>query len=374
MRYLYRYPGAFRQLPDGRLMLPRKSVTGLAALRAASGREFFAAADIEPTDAIASDWAVLDEYPWLHAITWAPGGERAALVARSSEIALIMAVHRPHNEWLLDLGVPVSLGSENPLVNRMAILAASDLTPMALWRARLGLLRREPIYRRMARAAAGVECNGPAAVRAYGHLAKRVFEYNDSRITDADLVAARAFVPDADRRLHVAFSGRWVAIKGVDYVVRAALLARERRLPIRFSMLGSGELEARLRAEAGDVVEFVGHLDFEREWKPFVREQVDVMLLPHVQGDPAGTYFEALGCGVPLVGFHNPSLTPLVDAGLGWAVRRGDTAALVDVLESLVARRDVLAQRRASAIAYMVDRTTEKTTTRRVAYLGEVGR
>ncbi|BAV87395.1 hypothetical protein RA11412_1096 [Rothia aeria] len=41
----------------------------------------------------------------------------------------------------------------------------------------------------------------------------------------------------------------------------------------------------------------LGFIKFDPEWKKYVRDYVDIMLLPHRQGDPSCTYFESLGMG-----------------------------------------------------------------------------
>ena len=70
-------------------------------------------------------------------------------------------------------------------------------------------------------------------------------------------------------------------------------------------MLGSGPDLGRLKEVAGPSVTWWGEVAFEPDWVRLVSTSVDLMVLPHTQGDPSGTYLEAAGLGVPVVGFGN---------------------------------------------------------------------
>lgn len=62
-------------------------------------------------------------------------------------------------------------------------------------RAAAGLLRRERVYRVMVRDALSIQCNGPAAMRAYGPLACDPLGFMDHRITESDVRANDTLPP-----------------------------------------------------------------------------------------------------------------------------------------------------------------------------------
>lgn len=208
-------------------------------------------------------------------------------------------------------------------------------------RAAAGLLRRERVYRVMVRDALSIQCNGPAAMRAYGPLACDPLGFMDHRITESDVRANDTLPPwDGIRPLRLGFSGRWTAIKGPEYAVRAMEVLRDHLPGVTLTMFGGGDLDAHLRGIAGPDVRFAGFCDFETEWKPLVRETVDLMLLPHIQGDPSCTYYESLSSGAPVIGFPQATLSPLVrDNGVGVVARRRDARSLAEAV--LAAASDV---------------------------------
>lgn len=228
---------------------------------------------------------------------------------------VISALHRPEFEYLNALGRTVYV-SEVPRRVRTDIQLVTARSPLDRFRIRLGQTRREISFRRMARESAGLQCNGWAAWNAYAGLNARPMRFREHRIPAEELERAKNRpLWDGTRPLRVAFSGRISAIKGPGNVIEVA-----RRLPhVEFEMIGDGELRERLELEAPDNVRFLGRIPFD-DWMPYVRQNVDVALLPHPQGDPSGTYHEMLGCGVPVVGLSNETWKYLAQhEELGWA-------------------------------------------------------
>lgn len=255
-----------------------------------------------------------------------PAPSAAAVRALAPDV--VLALHRPEFAWLTEVA-PTVFTAE---FDRRIRLEQQHLTAEgAIDRARiaLGQLRRERVYRDVARKAAGLQCNGYAAWDAYAALNQRPLLFRDHRIRRADLAAAKERPTwRGERPLRVAFSGRLTAVKGPGTVLEVARLLPE----VEFLLLGDGELREDLQLEAPSNVRFEGFLDFEA-WKSRMREEVDLALLPHPQGDPSGTYYEALGCGVPVVGAQNATWPRLAAEGLGWAER--DAKALADRIRSV---------------------------------------
>ena len=129
-------------------------------------------------------------------------------------------------------------------------------------------------------------------------------------------------------------------------------------------------MEQSLRASAGENVQFRGFQRFRSEWLPTVRDEIDLMVMPHVQGDPSCTYFEALGSGAPVLGFENETLTPLVrDHAVGWAVRQGDVDGLLNELTAIIQDPPRLAGARQRGLDLVTENSFELTTQRRMDHI-----
>ncbi|MGN8026993.1 glycosyltransferase [Microbacterium sp. 22242] len=300
--------------------------------------------------------AALPAAPGVEVVTAAP---TTADGLRALGPDVLLALHRPEFGWLTEVAPTVFTAefSRRIRVEQQMVAARGTLDRA---RIALGQRRRERAYRDMARRAAGLQCNGPGAWDAYARLNARPLRIRDHRIRREDLtLAGRRATWRGDRPLRVAFSGRLTAVKGPRTVVEVATMLPD----IEFVVLGGGELRDPLERAAPDNVRFAGFLPFE-EWKAFVRDGVDLALLPYPQGDPSGTYYEFAGCGVPVVGLANSTWRRIAaEDGLGWAERDG--AGLAARIRSL--RPDDLDAVRAHALGGF--EAFEDVAARRVSHL-----
>lgn len=299
-----------------------------------------------------------------------PNFPEAVISARPD---IILALHRFHPcyESILDSGIPVAFTSEQDLRMRFDIQLLTERSFLGRARVAAGIVRREGALRRLARAAAGLQCNGFAAWNSYARYNENAILFHDHRMTTADLHSANDSLPwDGRRALRLGFSGRLIDIKGPRYFIELAGRLSCTDPAIRLHVIGTGELEHDLKASAGPNVVFHGFLDFESQWKEFVRNNIDIMVLPHMQGDPSCTYFEAMGCGVPILGFHNQMLTPLVrQHSIGWAVQQKDVAALVRVIEEILEEPNQWAIARDNALSFMRENDFDTVSRRRMVHL-----
>lgn len=274
---------------------------------------------------------------------------------------VVGALHRSDAALLLDLGVPVVLTTEFTRAIRTDQQLITSTSPLDRVRVRLGQLRNERTYRQSAQRAAGLQCNGPAAWNAYAGLNRRPIAFHDHRIRRSDIEATKVVKPwDGSGPLRIAFSGRLTAVKGPQHVLSVARELAQIGAPVRVSFLGDGDMRTALEREAPGNVEFLGSVDFDETWKDYVRNDVDLMVLPHPQGDPSCTYFEALGSGAPVLGFQNTTFGPLaVREGVGWAVPVGDTGSLTRKVLDILDHPDQLEEARAAGIAFMEERPYE---------------
>ncbi len=152
----------------------------------------------------------------------------------------------------------------------------------------------------------------------------------------------------------VGFAGRLVAKKGVDVLLRAIALLRERVPEARLIVAGDGPerigLE-RLAAELGirDAVDFLGHLEQERAERALGAAWVQAV--PSRWEEPFGLVAaEAMMRGTAVVASERGGPTEQVVHGeTGCLVAAGDARALASALERVVRDRDLAEKMGASA-------------------------
>lgn len=244
--------------------------------------------------------------------------------------------------------------------------------------------RRERIRRAAFRACDAIQANGLPAHQTYGrHAASHL--YFDTRtgqeaLISGDQLEARLATLDARRPLRLAFSGRLIAMKGADHLTRVAARLRDRGVDCRWTVYGSGELEASMRAEVSAlgldaIFEMPGAVDFGTRLIPQIKAGIDLYVMLHRQSDPSCTYLETLSCGIPIVGYGNRAFAGILDlADVGTAVAIDDIDAVVDAIARLDADRQLLAAQSRTAAAFSRGHGFEDTFRRRVDHLLQVAR
>ena len=371
MRLCYVSPGPLVELPDIGLALDAKSASGLQAMAARWPGELVVISG-STRKPVASDLDLTPIASLGDSIDVRVSGDVAKQVSKIGA-SVILALGRLDNAPLLSLEPPVVFTAETTRSIRTDIALATG-SRSVLRRARIiaGAARRERCLRAMYSSAAGLQCNGFAAFAQYSHLTRSVF-FHDHRVTTDDInqTARSPRVPKGDR-FTAAFSGRMTPIKGAEHALRA--LNELRALDtVDLIMIGDGEQRPQLEALASSAIRFTGALDYRPHWLDLMRREVDLLLLPHLQGDPSCTYFEALGSGVPVIGYDNETLTPLLNTiPAGEAVQKGDWAALAALAAKCVTNPAPLRRWSDAGLEYMRQHSFEQTITRRVDHLLEV--
>ena len=336
---------------DGALGVPNKTAIGLRAF-ADRWQGPVAITSLEPPRDVTQDppgneWVS----PAADGGFTAIGNMTAADIDALRPALIHGSVNTPGIDDVLALGIPVVLGDDySPSVRRhISMLGATSIADKT--RIALGAERARRRFDRLARGAAGFHANGYASFQHYRRVHPSALVYFDHRITRADLDGARPrSVPDS-RPLHLAYSGRLIPMKGVQYLPLLAEELHRRAMNVKISVAGTGPLTDSL--DASGRLSLLGHLDFDTEWKNFATS-VDIMLFPHIQGDSSSTYYEAMGMGVPVLGFANDTLSPLLrHGGGGWEVRQGDVRAMADLVETISRDGDLLRARSSQALRYM---------------------
>lgn len=284
--------------------------------------------------------------------------------------SVVLAYPKPLTGRLLAAGLRVVLIAENPLAERARYEWVERRSTASMPRILAGAIRHERRIRRMVRQSAGIQCNGFASWEAYRNLSALPLLFFDTRVRRATVQQPPCPTSSPEGPLRLAFSGLFWRHKGPEYAVRLARALTERGVPVTLELFGRGPLEHELRSMAGPETRFSGELPFDPDWLDHVRSQVDLMVLPHVQGDPSGTYLEAAGVGVPTLGFDNAALDGLVrTAGLGWTVPLRDEDALLQRAVSLSQDRAEIDRAGAAGQRFVRKHTFEDEFERRTDHL-----
>lgn len=288
--------------------------------------------------------------------------------------AVTLAMHLPDHRAMMELEPRRLVWLTEFSIGERIRIGGLKLGPMGRMRVELGWRTKAAALRRMIAESGGMQANGYPAWDAYAASSPNPLLYFDHRVAQSEVGRPAGFRREGPLRL--AFSGRQTKAKGVIDAVEAAVAAHRAGVDLTLEVFGEGEQERAARSVAaplGERVHFRGLVPFDAEWVPFVREQVDLMLLPHVQGDPAGTYLEAAALGVPTLGYDNSALSALVSRhGLGWTVAMHDRAALAERIGELARTRDLIAGAGASGIDFVREHSFEREFAARVAHLREV--
>ncbi len=305
---------------------------------------------------------------------------RQALSSMTAAVAGIGYRATHLSRWGQELGVPVVYGSEYSLRTRLQIVHAETSNPIKRLRRTIWERNLERRQQAAIRIAAGVQCNGTPTYDAYRRINDHAMLFFDGRLGDEMLVGedkqdARHARLTSEEPLRLAWSGRINRMKGAHHIPKIAQEIRKTGVPFTFDVFGDGVLLDDLRAETAamgldDILTFHGFVDYYKELTPFMQREVDIWVCPHVQGDPAGAYMEALGNGTPILGFDNEALNGLlarVDAGC--IVPIGDATALAQEVALAHRNRDRIKSWSDTGRSYAAEHTFEKSFARRMEHI-----
>jgi glycosyltransferase involved in cell wall biosynthesis len=293
----------------------------------------------------------------------------AAGVALPSEIARLRAqLARQTLVYGGDMGVadicrtlrvPCVLIVEHDLTTKIAVTALEA-------RGRLRRLVRSArcTWRHLAadiprmRAAQSVHCNGfPAYDNARRYNANCLL-YLDSRMSRQMLLAPdqlrERLSQQQHRPLRLLYSGRYEALKGALDVLRVAQGCLERDLAIELHCYGQGTLRASMQRLAArwpgrlHVHDAIAYPELVQVSRSF-----DLFVCCHVQNDPSCTYLEAMGAGLPIVGYANGMWRELCRSSrAGLCSPLGSPGGVAESIATLCRDRALLADLSQRALAF----------------------
>lgn len=334
---------------DGTVSISRKFITGVVEHQKEWPGEVVVVMEPATHDGTNLDYIRLnrDDLPFELVVLPLrdPGIEN---VLRGASMVLMMLYHLHFHlaNVCRRLDVPFIYTSEYTLKTRLQIIGAEKLMPLKRL-LKMGLEHyREHKARLAVRLASGIQSNGLPTYSAYSPLNQNTMLFFDTRIA-AGMVADQAAlqIRFEERRkggtLRLAFSGRLIRMKGADHLIEAADALKRAGRNFTMVICGDGELRESMQRDVvarglAAHVEFKGVMDFETELVPFIRDNIDIFVCCHRQGDPSCTYLETMSCGVPIAGYANEAFAGLqARSGSGWVTPINDPQALAARLCSL---------------------------------------
>jgi colanic acid/amylovoran biosynthesis glycosyltransferase len=279
-------------------------------------------------------------------------------------------------------GIPWVFFSECSVRTRKQMIALKTNNRLRRWRRWLWEESHEQTFRAAVSAVHGIQCNGTPTFGDYRSLNRNTMLYFDGRVT-AGMLPSESEVEKrlscgSGKPLRLMFSGRLIEIKGADHLLDVALELRHLGVPFELSISGDGTLTSSLQRgisehDLGDCTKLTGVLDFKTHLVPFLKENVDLFVCCHRQGDPSCTYLETMSCGVPIVGYANEAFVGILDRSrAGWAVQMDRPKLLARKIAELSTDRESLRVASVRALEFGRQHTFEKTFEARARHLEKV--
>jgi peptidoglycan/xylan/chitin deacetylase (PgdA/CDA1 family)/glycosyltransferase involved in cell wall biosynthesis len=130
--------------------------------------------------------------------------------------------------------------------------------------------------------------------------------------------------------------GRMVPVKGMETLLGAAAILKQRTVDYRLLLVGSGPLETALRHQCRgqcleERVKFVGPMlhDDLPDWY----RAADVTVLPSLSEGVPNVLLESIACGTPFVASHVGGIAEIASPDVDRLVPPGDPLALADAIE-----------------------------------------
>jgi len=278
------------------------------------------------------------------------------------------------------VATPLVYVAEYALKTRLQIAWSSASNAAVAIRRHCWELGQERQHREAIGLATGVQCNGHPTYEAYRGISPNAFLFFDTRTMEEMLIREEELetrLAELSRGgpLRLMFSGRLIAIKGGDHLIRVASELRRLGTAFEMTICGGGSQEPQMKAEVarlglGQHVKFAGVLDFKTDLTPRAKRLADLFVCCHRSGDPSCTYLETMSCGVPVVGYENEAFRGLVqESGAGWATAMDRPVQLAEKIAELARDRRAVVDASRRALAFARLWTFEETFKSRIEHL-----
>jgi glycosyltransferase involved in cell wall biosynthesis len=280
-------------------------------------------------------------------------------------------------------GVPCIYVSEYTLKTRKQIIAVNTKNPLLLLRRNLWEQSQEQKQREAIQLAEGLQCNGTPTYEVYRTINPDPMLFYDTRISEDMLpthkeLEKRTCSLDENKPLRLVFSGRLNKMKGADHLLLVAQELKRLEVPFELHISGAGVLEKMMHEKISreglhDCVKMMGLPDFKANFFPFVKENIDMFICCHRQGDPSCTYIETMSCGVPIVGYANEAFTGMVEySKAGWVVPMDKPKLLAKKVAELNNNREEIKQMSFNSLNFAKLHTFENTFAARIEHMKRI--
>ncbi len=269
--------------------------------------------------------------------------------------------------------------SEYSLETRKQIVLCRTQNPLKIIKQSLRETYHESLFRHAVALADGVQCNGKPTYNNYHTLSRNALLFFDTRVKE-DMLATQQTILERGigDPIRLTFSGRLIQMKGADHLVDVAKHLSQLGVKFEMTICGGGVLEKAINREIKsckltNYVKMKGVLDFESELVPFVKNQTDLFVCCHRQGDPSCTYLETMSCGVPIVGYDNEAFRGIVlESKCGWFTPINRPDVLAGQIAHLARNHEEIRHHAVASLEFACRHTFEKTFERRVDHLKEI--
>ena len=280
-------------------------------------------------------------------------------------------------------GVPCIYVSEYSLKTRKQIVNVSTNNLLVRLRRIIWTYGQEMNQLKAIAMADGLQCNGTPTYEEYKNINRNPLFFFDTRIS-ADMLATEADIEmrtknrSQDAPLRLVFSGRLIKMKGADHLLEVAKELKKLKVKFEMFISGSGDLEKTMHKQIAsnqlnDCVKMLGVPDFKTEFFPFVKQNIDLFVCCHRQGDPSCTYIETMSCGVPIVGYANEAFEGIARMSeTGWLVPMNQPKQMAQKIAELSQNREAITSMSLKSLNFAQQNTFEKTFKARVEHMQQV--
>ena len=279
--------------------------------------------------------------------------------------------------------IPCIYITEYSLATRKQIINANLKNPLLRLRKQFWENNQERQRIKAIQIAEGVQCNGTPTYESYHKINPKPLLYFDTRITD-DLLATdqtietRYFNSKDQSKIRLLFSGRLIKMKGADHLLIVAQKLKDLGLNFELFICGDGGLKEMMeqqvtRSQLSKYVKIMGILEFKTELVPFIKDNIDLFICCHRQGDPSCTYLETMSCGVPIIGYDNEAFAGVVTySEAGWLVEMDRPELLAKKIVELSQDKNLIKAMSFASLNFAAKHTFHKTFESRISHIKEV--
>ncbi len=226
--------------------------------------------------------------------------------------------------------------------------------PSALqrWRRKRTLRSLDRAVRKRIANASLVFLHTPAAVSRYRLDASNAYAIRQPVHEREDVIAAEALKErcaalEGGEVLRIATASRMQPLKGLDMLVRAIALLRDRGVRVELMMYGGGPQQPELeqlaqRLQISDRVHFGGALAPGQELRSTLARH-HLFSMPHLTTDFGRGFFDAISAGLPVLAFRSAASEDTVRDGMdGLLVPNADVESLASAIEHAHLQRTTL--------------------------------